>query len=175
MLLSLAQHNTQMRDTIVLQNILTPLQKILNRITTPTATTNSSFPSQHRLLCVQLLAWLALSKQGQHEIRDNGTLQLLVSLLSTLNTTLKPTSIMNRDDWILRDQVLLALLHLSLSEQNRDTLAKLKPIPHILFPLLSLKSEALSNNVTSLLLQQSLIHILRLLCSLLYHRMFHFK
>jgi hypothetical protein len=173
MLLSLAQHNTQMRDTIVLQNVLTPLQQMLNKNTT--ATTNSSFPSQHRLLCVQLLAWLALSKQGQQEIRDNGTLQLLVTLLSTLNTTLNSASLTNRDEWILRDQVLLALLHLSLSEQNRDTLAKLKPIPHILSPLLSLKTEALSNNTTSLSLQQSLIHILRLLCSLLYNRMLQFN
>jgi hypothetical protein len=166
MLLSLAQQNAQMRDTIVLQDILTPLQHLLSTITTATPT--SLFPSQHRVLCVQLLAWLALSKQGKHDMRSTGMLQLLVTLLATLNTSLTPAPTNSRDDWLLRDNVLLALFHLSLSEQNRDALSKLNAIPQVLSPLLALSTDAVPNALT-LPLQQTLVHVLRLLRSLLYH------
>jgi hypothetical protein len=180
MLLSLAQHSAQMRETIVLQDILTSLRHLLHTISESTAST--SFPSQHRLLGVQLLAWLALSKQAKHDIRTNGSLQLLVKLLATLNTNLSippsttttttTTTTHDDDNRLLRDHILLTLLHLSLSEQNRDAIAKLNALNSILTPLLTIITDPLLFNKMAPSLRQTLIYILRLLHSLLHHRMY---
>jgi hypothetical protein len=131
MLLTLAQTANHVRDLILLQDVMPALRTALTILG---ALKDDGYHSEHVdrsalsladvIYSVQLIGWLSLCKTAKDDMRVTGVLRALVTLLSDIeqfvHTVQHETSQTVRLSSLLRESVLLALMHLTLAEQNRE-------------------------------------------------------
>jgi hypothetical protein len=134
MLLTLAQTANHVRDLILLQDVMPALRTVLTILGLLSADAYQSDIVERSVLSladliysVQLIGWLSLCKTAKDDMRVTGVMRALLTLLTELD---QHTADLQHDvaqqarlNSLLRESVLLALMHLTLSEQNREHIA----------------------------------------------------